>query len=77
MKHLEGSIAFRTSLGFTFDPKFTDENASCMIVGDNIFVMLLVESFFKTFSRKALCDATKETVRIGKLKLPGHRSCAR
>jgi predicted lactoylglutathione lyase len=32
-----------------------------MIVGENIFVMLLVESFFKTFTRKAVCDATKST----------------
>jgi predicted lactoylglutathione lyase len=32
-----------------------------MIVGENIFVMLLVESFFKTFTNKAICDATKST----------------
>src|SRR5262245_60795733 len=32
-----------------------------MIVGDNIFVMLLVEGFFMTFTSKALCDATKQT----------------
>jgi hypothetical protein len=44
-----------------FDPKFTDENATCMIIGENIFVMLLVESFFKTFTTKDLCDATKKT----------------
>ncbi len=54
-------MAFFTRLGFTFNPKFTDENATCMIVGDNIFVMLLVEKFFKTFTPKALCDATKQT----------------
>ena len=32
-----------------------------MIVGENIFVMLLVESFFKTFTKKAICDARKST----------------
>jgi predicted lactoylglutathione lyase len=61
VKDLERSVAFFTRLGYTFDPQFTDENATCMIVGENIFVMLLVESFFKTFTKKELCDATKST----------------
>jgi uncharacterized protein len=58
---LKKSVAFFTKLGFTFDPKFTDENATCMIVGENIFVMLLVESYFKTFTDKEICDARKST----------------
>ena len=58
---LQKSVGFFTKLGFTFDPKFTDENATCMIVGENIFVMLLVESFFKTFTDKEICDARKCT----------------
>jgi predicted lactoylglutathione lyase len=61
VKDLKKSVAFFTKLGFKFDPKFTDENATCMIVGENIFVMLLVESFFKTFTAKTICDATKQT----------------
>ena len=61
VKDLKKSVQFFTKLGYTFDPHFTDENATCMIVGENIFVMLLVESFFKTFTRKAICDATKST----------------
>ena len=58
---LNKSVAFFTKLDFTFDPKFTDENATCMIVGENIFVMLLVQSFFKTFTDKQICDAKKNT----------------
>lgn len=61
VKDLNKSVAFFTKLGFTFDPKFTDENATCMIVGDNIFIMLLVESYFKTFTDKAICDARNST----------------
>jgi predicted lactoylglutathione lyase len=61
VKDLERSVEFFTRLGYTFDPQFTDENATCMIVGEHIFVMLLVESFFKTFTSKPLCDATKST----------------
>jgi len=61
VKDLKRSVSFFTALGYRFNPQFTDENATCMIVGENIFVMLLVESFFKTFTKKAICDATKST----------------
>ena len=61
VKDLKKSVDFFTKLGYSFNPQFTDENATCMIVGENIFVMLLVESFFKTFTKKSLCDATKST----------------
>jgi predicted lactoylglutathione lyase len=61
VKELQRSVAFFTRLGFKFEPRFTDENATCMIVGENIFVMLLVERFFKTFTTKELCDTTKST----------------
>ena len=61
VKDLERSVQFFMKLGYTFDPQFTDDNATCMIVGENIFVMLLVESFFKTFTKKTVCDATKST----------------
>lgn len=61
VKDLKRSVEFFTRLGYKFNPQFTDENATCMIVGENIFVMLLVESFFKTVTKKELCDATKST----------------
>jgi uncharacterized protein len=58
VKDLNKSIEFFTKLGFTFNPQFTDENATCMIVSENIFVMLLVEKFFKTFTPKEICNTT-------------------
>jgi predicted lactoylglutathione lyase len=61
VKDLSKTIEFFTKLGFTFNPQFTDKNATCMIVGDDISVMLLVEKFFKTFTKKEICDATKDT----------------
>jgi predicted lactoylglutathione lyase len=61
IKDLNRSVEFFNKLGFEFNPDFTDEKATCMIVGDNIFVMLLVESFFKTFTPKELSDARKQT----------------
>lgn len=61
VKNLNKSIEFFTQLGYTFNPRFTDETATCMIVSDAIFVMLLTEAKFKTFTPNAICDATKST----------------
>ena len=61
VKHLNKTAEFFTKLGFTFNPKFTDENATCLIVNNGIFVMLLVEKFFKTFTKREICDTTKAT----------------
>ena len=58
---LGGSITFFTSLGFKFNPKFTDENATCMILNDNSFVMLLTRNFFEKFTKKAVADAAQTT----------------
>jgi uncharacterized protein len=59
VKNLKKSVDFFTKLGYEFNPQFTDENATCMIVGENIFVMLLVEKYFKTFTPKEICDTSK------------------
>ena len=58
---LNNSVQFFTELGFNFDPQFTDETATCMIVSDDIFVMLLTHDRFRTFTPKEICDATKST----------------
>ena len=61
VKNLNKSIEFFTKLGFTFNQQFTDETATCMIVTDDIFVMLLTEEKFKTFTPNEICDAKKST----------------
>jgi len=61
VKDLNRSVDFFTKLGFTFNPQFTDESATCMIISDSIFAMLLVESRFKDFTKKEIADATKTT----------------
>jgi predicted lactoylglutathione lyase len=61
VKDLNKSIEFFSSIGFEFNPQFTDENATCMIIGENIFAMLLVEEFFQTFTKKEISDATRNT----------------
>lgn len=57
---LDKSIAFFTKLGYTFNPQFTDEKATCMIISDTIFVMLLTKPFFQTFTNKRIIDAHTE-----------------
>mgnify|MGYP001275824921 CR=1 FL=1 len=61
VKDLNKAIAFFAQLGFTFNPQFTDNTATCMVISDDISVMLLTEAKFQTFTPKALCDATKNT----------------
>lgn len=61
VKDLNKSIKFFKELGFNFNLKFTDENAGCMIIGENIFAMLLVEKFFKSFVKDEISDAKKST----------------
>ena len=60
VKDLNRTVEFFTKLGFAFNPQFTDENATCMIIGEDIYVMLLVERFFKTFTNKEICDVAKD-----------------
>ncbi|HEX6927816.1 MAG TPA: VOC family protein [Gammaproteobacteria bacterium] len=61
VKHLDTSVDFFTQLGFTFNPQFTDENGTCMVISDDIFVMLLTEAFFSTFTPNPVSDARKNT----------------
>lgn len=64
VKDLDRSVEFFTALGFSFNPDFTDENATCMIINDDAYVMLLVEGFFKTFTSKSIADAASSTEAI-------------
>lgn len=64
VRDLQRSVDFFTKLGFAFDSRFTDETATCMLVGEDAYVMLLVESRFADFTRKGLSDATKGTEAI-------------
>lgn len=56
---LNKSVAFFTKLGYSFNPKFTDEKATCMIISDTIYIMLLTRPFFQTFTKKEIIDAQK------------------
>lgn len=61
VRDLVKARAFFDKLGFSFNSKFSDDNAACMVVSDKASVMLLRETFFKTFTKRELCDTTSRT----------------
>lgn len=61
VKKLARSIEFFATLGFRLNPQFSDKTAACMVVSEDIYVMLLTETKFKTFTPKQICDTAKST----------------
>jgi hypothetical protein len=54
-------VKFFTKLGFAFNPQFTDKTGTCMLIGEDSYVMLLTEPFFKTFIKKEITHTAKST----------------
>lgn len=73
VKDLKRSMEFFSKLGFSFNKQFTDDNAACMVIGENIYAMLLVEKFFKTFTKKEISDARKTTEVLIAIDVPGRK----
>jgi uncharacterized protein len=59
VKDLQRSMAFYTALGWTNNPQFTDETAACMVVSEEIYVMLLTHKKFSQFTGKQIADSSK------------------
>jgi predicted lactoylglutathione lyase len=58
---VQRSIRFFEALGFRFNPQFTDATATCMLVGEDAYFMLLDRERFTGFSKRPLGDPRKET----------------
>ena len=56
---LEESIAFFEALGFSRNPDMSDDGAACIVVSDEIFVMLGTHAKFREFTPKEVCDTSK------------------
>jgi predicted lactoylglutathione lyase len=69
VRDLQRSVDFFTRLGFAFNPQFTDESATCMIVSDESYVMLLVEARFRDFTRNQISDTRTHTEALIALSL--------
>ena len=69
VKDLARSVDFFEALEFSFNPKFTDENAACLIINERTGVMLLTENFFAGFTNKPIADARASTETLLALSL--------
>lgn len=61
VRDLQKSMTFFSRLGFQFNQQFTDDKAACMVVSQEAYVMLLMEPFFKTFTKQEVCDTSRQT----------------
>ncbi|MDQ0321851.1 putative lactoylglutathione lyase [Pararhizobium capsulatum DSM 1112] len=61
IKDVARSKAFFSGLGFSFNPEYSDESTLCMVVEQNIFVMLMHEDRFKGFLAGEVSDTAKGT----------------
>lgn len=61
VKDLEASRAFYTALGYTINEQFSNEMAACVVISEEIYVMILTHPFFKGFTNKEIADSTKTT----------------
>ena len=71
IKDMGRSQAFFRALGYDFNPQFTNEQGACLVLGENLFVIKLVEEFYKTFPDKAIAHARQHQDTIP--FLPLHR----
>jgi uncharacterized protein len=58
---LQRSIEFFEALGFTFNAQFTDATATCMLVGEDAYFMLLTPEKFASFIKRPAADPRRQT----------------
>ena len=58
---LRRSKAFFETLGFSFNPQFTNDEAACLVISDAIYAMLHTHASFRRFTSKDIADAHKTT----------------
>ena len=62
IENLNNSVTFFKEHGFTFNEQFTDEESTCMIVSEYIYVMLLEKRKFASFTSRKIAD--KDTTEV-------------
>jgi predicted lactoylglutathione lyase len=61
---VQRSKAFFTKLGFGVNPRFTDETAACMLVGEQASVMLLSHEKFAEFAKLPMADPATHSLAL-------------
>jgi len=63
IRDMARSRAFYEALGYRFNPQFSNDQGACLVLGENLFAMLLVHDFFATFVDRPIADA-RQTVQV-------------
>jgi uncharacterized protein len=66
---LKKAMSFYTAIGFTNNPQFTDETAACMVLTEEIYVMLLTHPKFSQFTQKEIGNTFKTVSVINSLSV--------
>jgi uncharacterized protein len=67
--NLQKAMKFYTAIGFTNNPQFTDDTAACMVLSEEIYVMLLTHSKFTQFTKKDIGNTFKTASVINSLSV--------
>ncbi len=59
VKDLNKSKEFFTKIGYTINPRFSDDTAACVVISEDIFAMILTHAKYKEFTKKEIADSTK------------------
>ncbi|SFZ82178.1 hypothetical protein SAMN02983003_0922 [Devosia enhydra] len=61
VKDIVEARAFYAELGFPHNPAFSDDSATCIVISEQIYAMLLQHERFSTFVRQPIADANTTT----------------
>jgi len=56
---LPRSMDFFQALGYSFNMQFTDDKGACLVLGEDIYVMLITKPFYKSFITNDVADSKK------------------
>ncbi|WP_172802372.1 VOC family protein [Agrococcus jejuensis] len=73
---LDRSKAFYEALGWSINPLFTDENAACVVVSDEIYLMVLRRDYFQTFTTKQVADPATTAQALLAISQPSREAVA-
>ncbi len=66
---VERSKEFYTSLGWTLNPSFSDENSGSLVITDTIYVMILSHENYSRFTDKRIADTSTTSAVINALSV--------
>jgi len=55
---LPRTVAFWRALDFALNPQFTDDTAACIVISEEIYLMVLTHAKWREFTPKAICDTS-------------------